>query len=83
MSFVGPRPALYNQYTLIEMRNRQNVHLVKPGLTGYAQINGRDFISDELKVLFDQHYVQHRCFLLDAKIAIKTITHVLRRENIS
>lgn len=82
MAFIGPRPALYNQYELIAMRDKHDVHTVKPGLTGYAQVNGRDFISDELKVWFDRHYVSHRCLKLDFKIACKTVSNVLRKEGI-
>lgn len=82
MTFIGPRPALYNQYDLIAMRDKYEVHNVKPGLTGYAQINGRDAISDELKVWFDRHYVHHCCFLLDFKIICKTVSNVFKKEGI-
>lgn len=82
MSFVGPRPALYNQFNLIEQRDSHNVHTVKPGLTGYAQINGRDFITDEEKVNFDAFYVQNQTFQLDCQIIWKTISAVVVKKGI-
>lgn len=82
MSFVGPRPALYNQFSLIQHRDAHHVHTVKPGLTGYAQINGRDFITDEEKVHFDAFYVQHQTFQLDCHILYKTVADVLVRKGI-
>lgn len=82
MSFVGPRPALYNQYELIEMREMCNIESVKPGLTGYAQINGRDFITDEQKVYYDQYYVEHRGWRLDCYIMFHTFIRVLATRDI-
>ncbi len=72
MSLVGPRPALYNQYDLINLRNLKNIYKVKPGITGYAQINGRDSLSIEDKVELDYYYYKNQSFFLDLKILIKT-----------
>lgn len=82
MSIVGPRPALYNQYELIEMRNSVNVNSVRPGLTGYAQVMGRDFISDKEKVDFDKYYVDNKSIMLDIKIIWMTIFSVLKTEGV-
>lgn len=82
MSIVGPRPALYNQYELIEMRDNVNVNSVRPGLTGYAQVMGRDFISDKEKVDYDQYYVENRSVMLDIKIIWMTFFSVLKTEGV-
>lgn len=82
MSFVGPRPALYNQYDLIEARKREGIDRVKPGLTGYAQVMGRDFITDEQKVTFDKYYLDHMSFSLDLKILFLTFFKVVKAENV-
>lgn len=82
MSIVGPRPALYNQYELIEMRDNVNVNSVRPGLTGYAQVMGRDFISDKEKVDYDQYYVDNKSVLLDIKIIWMTFFSVLKTEGV-
>jgi O-antigen biosynthesis protein WbqP len=76
MSIVGPRPALYNQYDLRKMRNKIDISSIRPGLTGWAQINGRDEISLEDKVKFDFYYLQNRSFLLDIKIIYRTVFSV-------
>lgn len=76
MSFVGPRPALFNQYDLRQLRNDLGISLVKPGLTGWAQINGRDDISMENKVAFDQYYLVNQSFLLDMQILFRTFHSV-------
>jgi O-antigen biosynthesis protein WbqP len=76
MSIVGPRPALYNQYELIAMREEKMVNTLKPGLTGYAQVMGRDFISDKTKVTLDEYYYQNQSFRLDLKIIFKTAKNV-------
>jgi len=83
MSFVGPRPALFNQYDLIEMRTNKKVHTLVPGLTGWAQINGRDDISLDLKVLFDEEYMKRRSVLFDIYIIYMTFIKVLFGKNIS
>lgn len=82
MVFVGPRPALFNQEDLIEQRTSLNVHKVKPGVTGWAQINGRDELSIEEKVKFDHDYTLRKSFLFDLEILLKTFFSVLRKEGI-
>jgi O-antigen biosynthesis protein WbqP len=83
MSFVGPRPALFNQHDLIELRTRKGVHLLTPGLTGWAQINGRDELPIPVKVEFDAEYLQNRCFALDLRIILRTFLKVVRREGVT
>lgn len=82
MSFVGPRPALFNQDDLIELRTNKGVHILTPGLTGWAQINGRDDLPIPVKVDFDHWYLQHASFWLDMKIIIFTFVKVLRSEGV-
>ena len=82
MSIVGPRPALYNQYDLIKMRDDVNVNSIRPGLTGYAQIMGRDFISDQEKVAYDQYYVENQSLLFDLKIIWNTFFSVIKSEGV-
>lgn len=83
MSFVGPRPALFNQLDLIEERNKRGIDVLKPGLTGWAQINGRDEISIVKKVELDAYYLQNQSFLFDLKILILTAIKVILRNGIS
>lgn len=82
MSIVGPRPALYNQYELIEMRDAYGVNKISPGLTGYAQVKGRDFISDQKKVQYDSYYVEHMSIWLDTRIIFWTVKSVLKSEGV-
>jgi len=82
MSFVGPRPALFNQDDLIALRTERGVHRLIPGITGWAQINGRDDIPIPKKVEFDEYYLLHRSFLLDIKIILLTVFKVVRREGV-
>lgn len=77
MVFVGPRPALYNQYDLMELRLATGVSKLKPGITGWAQINGRDEISITQKVQLEQEYLYKKSFLFDIKIISKTFTNVI------
>jgi O-antigen biosynthesis protein WbqP len=77
MVFVGPRPALYNQSDLMDFRVATGVFKLKPGITGWAQINGRDEISIERKVELEQEYLYRRTLLLDIEIIIKTFSNVL------
>lgn len=77
MSFVGPRPALYNQYDLIALRDDVKANSVRPGITGWAQINGRDELPIPVKVEYDRYYVEKMSLLLDVKIILKTFTSVL------
>lgn len=83
MTVVGPRPALYNQYELIEKRTRVNVHTIKPGLTGLAQVMGRDDNSDDQKVQYDKFYLENQSFILDMYIIYKTIKNTISSEGIS
>lgn len=83
MSFVGPRPALFNQHDLIELRTRSGVHELLPGLTGWAQINGRDDLPIPQKVALDVEYLQKKSFWMDIKIIGLTIFKVLARDNVS
>jgi len=83
MSVVGPRPALFNQQDLIELRAQHGLDALRPGLTGWAQINGRDEIPIPDKVRFDAYYLQHRSLALDLRIIGLTIVKVLRREGVS
>lgn len=83
MSFVGPRPALFNQKDLISLRTQVGVHKLIPGLTGWAQINGRDEISIQQKVRFDEFYLNNNSFLLDIKIIFMTFFKVLLRKDVS
>lgn len=83
MSFVGPRPALFNQVDLINLRTQLGVHELMPGLTGWAQINGRDDITIEKKVCFDTEYLTDHSFMLDIKILWLTLVKVTRREGVS
>ncbi|RNC68866.1 MAG: sugar transferase [Desulfuromonadales bacterium] len=82
MSFVGPRPALFNQDDLIELRTRKGVHVLTPGLTGWAQVNGRDELPIPIKVDLDSYYLENRSFLLDLKILCMTFSKVLRSEGV-
>jgi len=83
MSFVGPRPALFNQDDLISLRTAANVNGLLPGLTGWAQINGRDEIPIPQKVELDIYYLQHRSFSLDLQILLLTFLKVIKRDNVS
>lgn len=79
MSFVGPRPALFNQYDLIAERTAHGVHKLPPGLTGWAQINGRDELTVVDKTAYDVWYAEHRSLMLDLKILVLTATKVVHR----
>jgi O-antigen biosynthesis protein WbqP len=83
MSFVGPRPALFNQDDLVELRSAAGVHRLVPGLTGWAQINGRDELSIPDKVALDAYYFEHQSLVFDLKILLLTFVRVLRREGIA
>jgi O-antigen biosynthesis protein WbqP len=83
MVFVGPRPALYNQDDLMALRVAAGVEKLKPGITGWAQVNGRDEISLEEKVRFEKEYLEKRSILFDIQIIIKTFTSVLMSKNVS
>ncbi len=83
MSFVGPRPALFNQSDLIELRTQCGVHQLVPGLTGWAQVNGRDELSISKKVELDFEYLQRRSLWFDLKVIFLTIKRVLFNEGVS
>ena len=83
MVFVGPRPALYNQDDLMALRVATGVDKLKPGITGWAQINGRDDISIEKKVQLEQEYLYKKSLIFDFEILIKTLTNVLFRKGVS
>lgn len=83
MVFVGPRPALHNQHDLVELRTENGVHQLVPGITGWAQINGRDSLPIPDKVALDISYLQNRSFALDLKILVGTILTVIMRKNIA
>lgn len=83
MSIVGPRPALFNQGDLIKLRTESGVHRLKPGITGWAQVNGRDEILIPQKVKLDTYYLKHKSFWLDCYIILLTVLKVLKRDNVS
>ena len=83
MSFVGPRPALFNQHDLIELRTNAGVHELVPGLTGWAQINGRDELPIPEKVALDVEYLHRRSIFLDIRIIFLTAWKVIRRDNVT
>lgn len=83
MVFVGPRPALYNQYDLMEMRTAAGVHVLKPGITGWAQINGRDEISLEEKVRLEKIYLEKKSTWFDLKIIFLTFSNVFLSKGVT
>jgi O-antigen biosynthesis protein WbqP len=83
MSFVGPRPALFNQDDLISLRTEFGVHELMPGLTGWAQVNGRDELPIREKVKLDLEYLKRRSLWFDVRIVWLTIIKVLRRDGVS
>jgi O-antigen biosynthesis protein WbqP len=82
MSFIGPRPALFNQYDLIDLRTSKGVHHLTPGLTGWAQVNGRDDLSIAKKVKFDTEYLKKKSLIFDLKILYLTFIKIIQREGI-
>ena len=82
MSIIGPRPALWNQYDLVEERDKYDVHKLYPGLTGYAQINGRDSLTIKEKAELDGFYSQNISLLLDIRIFIKTVIKIVKGEDV-
>jgi O-antigen biosynthesis protein WbqP len=83
MSFVGPRPALFNQDDLVALRTERGVHRLVPGLTGWAQVNGRDDLPIPVKVEFDREYLDRRSLLFDLRILYLTVVRVLRASGVS
>jgi O-antigen biosynthesis protein WbqP len=83
MSFVGPRPALFNQHDLIALRTEKGVHELLPGLTGWAQVNGRDELPIPQKVELDAHYLKRKSFVFDLKILWMTVIKVTAGQGVS
>ena len=83
ISFVGPRPALFNQDDLIELRTNKGIHNLIPGITGWAQVNGRDELPIPVKVEFDEYYLKNRSFFFDLKILLMTFIKVVKREGVT
>ncbi|MBE9530120.1 MAG: sugar transferase [Proteobacteria bacterium] len=83
ISFVGPRPALFNQDDLIELRTGKGIHKLIPGITGWAQVNGRDELPIPVKVEFDEYYLKNKSFVFDMKILWMTFVKVVRREGVT
>ena len=83
MSFVGPRPALFNQHDLVSLRTERGVHVLAPGLTGWAQINGRDELSIPEKVRLDEDYLRRRSLIFDMQILLKTFFRVAGRQGVA
>jgi len=83
MSFVGPRPALFNQDDLVALRTERGIHLLTPGLTGWAQVNGRDELTIAEKVQFDAEYLAGQSFLFDMRILWLTLVRVITRDAVS
>jgi O-antigen biosynthesis protein WbqP len=82
MSIIGPRPALWNQYDLIEERDKYGANDIRPGLTGWAQINGRDELPIEIKANLDGEYVKNLSFMMDVKCFFLTIVSVLKSDGV-
>ena len=82
MSFVGPRPALYNQDDLIALRTEKGIHKIIPGITGWAQINGRDDLPIPIKVGYDEYYLKNRSFFFDIKILFLTLSKTVKSEGV-
>ena len=83
MSFVGPRPLIPEEKEIRVIRKKYNIYSVRPGITGWAQVNGRDMLTDEEKALFDKEYIDKQSIAFDIKIMFKTVMVVLKRENIA
>ena len=83
MSFVGPRPALFNQDDLIALRTEKGIHRLVPGVTGWAQVNGRDELPIPVKVEYDAAYLQHRSLAFDVRIMLQTVSNVMKREGVN
>ncbi len=82
ISFIGPRPALFNQYDLMKLRREYGIEKFKPGLTGYAQVMGRDFLTIEKKVEYEKFYAENRNIILDLRILYLTILKIIKTSNI-
>ena len=83
MAFVGPRPVLFNQYDLISQRDRKEISQLKPGITGWAQVNGRDGLSIHEKVCLDKEYMENQSFWFDLKIIWNTLIKTIKNQDVS
>ena len=83
MSIVGPRPALFNQHDLIDLRTRKNIHRLLPGITGWAQVNGRDELPIPVKVAFEEQYLREQSLRFDVRILAETIMRVFHGSGVS
>ncbi|OGP66779.1 MAG: hypothetical protein A2031_01670 [Deltaproteobacteria bacterium RBG_19FT_COMBO_43_11] len=83
MSLVGPRPALFNQDDLIKLRTERKISEILPGMTGWAQINGRDDLPVSIKVSYDEYYLKSKSFILDMKILWNTIAKVIKKDGVA
>jgi O-antigen biosynthesis protein WbqP len=83
MNIVGPRPTLHNQYDLIMLRKKHGINSIKPGITGWAQINGRDEIDVQEKIELEKWYMINKSLIMDLKIVIKTISKIISSKNVS
>ena len=82
LTFIGPRPALYNQYDLIELREKKGINSIMPGITGWAQVNGRDSLSIKEKVEMDYYYLTNQSIGLDLKIILLSVFKVLKTSDV-
>ena len=82
MNFIGPRPALYNQYDLIDLRTKKNIHKIKPGITGLAQVEGRDELSIKKKVEYDYAYYKNINLKINLIIIFKTFKNIIISKNV-
>jgi len=82
MGFIGPRPALYNQVELIEKRKKLGIDKLMAGVTGWAQINGRDYLSNDAKVSLDEYYMINKSYYLDFKIIFLSILKIIKMDNV-
>ena len=83
MSLVGPRPALFSQHDLIEQRTERGIHLLRPGITGWAQVNGRDELGIGEKVAYDAEYLMKQSLAMDFKILLLTVWRVVKRDGVA
>jgi O-antigen biosynthesis protein WbqP len=83
MVFVGPRPALHNQLDLIELRKKEGIDKIKPGITGWAQVNGRDRLTNEDKIKYDKEYIERKSLFFDLKILFLTFFKVFLRSGVN
>jgi O-antigen biosynthesis protein WbqP len=83
LGLVGPRPALFNQYELTALRTENGVHQLRPGLTGWAQVRGRDNLNTAEKAFLDHDYMKRKCWQLDVRILLMTVAKVLRRDGVA